>query len=163
MPVALAPPSGGPGDVAGEAHPPLYRASGGAGADLLLLGTIHLGPAEGWRYSTAIEAALRSADSAVLEIVPDESDVERIADTLARIAARLRTTVKKILEVNPDMQSPEIEPNQEVCVMPCTEEAYKDAPLNPYNGAAINGVGAGYREQVPRLSKDPVFDYPLTR
>ena len=33
-------------------------------------------------------------------------------DTLARIAARLRTTVKKILEVNPDMHSPEIEPNQ---------------------------------------------------
>jgi len=37
-------------------------------------------------------------------------------DTLARIAARLRTTVKKILEVNPDMHSPEIEPNQ-VCTL----------------------------------------------
>jgi hypothetical protein len=35
-------------------------------------------------------------------------------DTLARIAARLRTTVKKIMEVNPDMHTPEIEPNQ-VC------------------------------------------------
>ena len=34
---------------------------------------------------------------------------------LARIAARLRTTVKKIMEVNPDMHTPEIEPNQVVC------------------------------------------------
>lgn len=36
-------------------------------------------------------------------------------DTLARIAARLRTTVKKIMEVNPDMHTPEIEPNQVFC------------------------------------------------
>ena len=45
-------------------------------------------------------------------------------DTLARIAARLRTTVKKILEVNPDMHSPEIEPNQvgssSLAPTPCT-------------------------------------------
>jgi hypothetical protein len=33
-------------------------------------------------------------------------------DTLARIAARLRTTVKKILEVNPDIKTPQIESNQ---------------------------------------------------
>ena len=41
--------------------------------------------------------------------------------------------------------------------MPCTEEAYKEEPLNPYNGAAINGVGRGFVEQIPRLSKDPHF------
>lgn len=41
--------------------------------------------------------------------------------------------------------------------MPCTEESYKDAPFNPYNGAAINGVGASFVEKVPRLSKDPSF------
>jgi hypothetical protein len=48
---------------------------------------------------------------------------------------------------------------QEVCVMPCTEDEYKDAPFNPYNGAAINGVPSGFVEQVPRLSKDPKFEY----
>ena len=115
-----------------------------------------------WNYNYEItdpDMILRS----FLPVVIGSTYKVQPGDTLARIAARLRTTVKKILEVNPDMQSPEIEPNQEVCVMPCTEEAYKDAPLNPYNGAAINGVGAGYQEQVPRLSKDPVFDYPLTR
>ena len=46
---------------------------------------------------------------------------------------------------------------QELCIMPCTEEAYKEEPLNPYNGAAINGVGRDFVEQIPRLSKDPHF------
>jgi hypothetical protein len=41
--------------------------------------------------------------------------------------------------------------------MPCTEESYKDAPINPYNGAAIDGVGAAFVEKVPRLSKDAPF------
>jgi len=41
--------------------------------------------------------------------------------------------------------------------MPCTEESYKDAPINPYNGAAVNGVGAAFVEKVPRLSKDAPF------
>jgi hypothetical protein len=46
-------------------------------------------------------------------------------DTLSRVAARLRTTVKKVMEVNPDMTSDELEAGQEVCIMPCTENPYK--------------------------------------
>jgi len=41
--------------------------------------------------------------------------------------------------------------------MPCTLEAYKDTPFNPYTGAAVNGVGPSFVEKVPRLSKDPSF------
>ena len=46
---------------------------------------------------------------------------------------------------------------QHLCIMPCTEEAYKEEPLNPYNGAAIHGVGASFVEKIPRLSKDPHY------
>ena len=147
----------------------------------------------GWEQDLILRSFLPVVIGSTYKVQP--------GDTLSRIAARLRTTVKKILEVNPDMHSPEIEPNQvsttlyydysilspphdplpapppsiglndvrvlfsswivlceqEVCVMPCTEESYKEQPINPYNGAAINGVGAAFVEKVPRLSKDPNF------
>mmetsp|Transcript_38019 Transcript_38019/g.97162 ORF Transcript_38019/g.97162 Transcript_38019/m.97162 type:complete len:711 (-) Transcript_38019:13-2145(-) len=78
-------------------------------------------------------------------------------DTLSSIAARLRTTVKKILEVNPDMITTDIAEGQEVCVMPCTLNPYKDTPLNPYIPGAIDGVPPGFTEHVPRVSADPAF------
>lgn len=79
-------------------------------------------------------------------------------DTLSAIAARLRTTVKKILEVNPDMTSAEdLNVGQEVCVMPCTLNPYKDTPFNPYIPQAINGVPVPFSEQVPRVASDPMF------
>ncbi|KAJ1487764.1 hypothetical protein T484DRAFT_1785707, partial [Baffinella frigidus] len=78
-------------------------------------------------------------------------------DTLGRIAARLRTTVKKVLEVNPDMHTDEIDPGQEICIMPCTENPYKDDPYNPYNPGGINGLSHDFVESVPRLSKDPPY------
>jgi len=109
-----------------------------------------------WNYNyqlTDPDMILRS----FLPVVIGSTYKVQPGDTLARLAARLRTTVKKIMEVNPDMHSPNIEPNQELCIMPCTDEAYKDEPFNPYNGAAVNGVGAAFVEKVPRLSKDPPF------
>ena len=53
-------------------------------------------------------------------------------DTLARIAARLRTTVKKILEVNPDIKTPQIESNQ-VSLFACLSRdlSLYLHPLNP--------------------------------
>mmetsp|Transcript_12635 Transcript_12635/g.19879 ORF Transcript_12635/g.19879 Transcript_12635/m.19879 type:complete len:610 (+) Transcript_12635:235-2064(+) len=78
-------------------------------------------------------------------------------DTVSRIAARLRTTVKKVLEVNPDMESTDIEPLQELCIMPCTENPFRDSPLNPYQPGAINGLQPGFVEDIPRLSRDPPF------
>jgi hypothetical protein len=64
-----------------------------------------------WNYNfqlTDPDLILRS----FLPVVIGSTYKVQPGDTLARIAARLRTTVKKILEVNPDMHSPEIEPNQ---------------------------------------------------
>ena len=50
------------------ATPPFYRIAGGAGATLLLLGTIHVGPPEGWRFSPDVLEAVRRADRFILEI-----------------------------------------------------------------------------------------------
>jgi len=54
--------------LAVTARPPFYRVAGGSGASLLLLGTIHVGPAEGWRLAPAIEAGIASADRVALEV-----------------------------------------------------------------------------------------------
>jgi uncharacterized protein YbaP (TraB family) len=50
------------------ATPPFYRVAGQGGASLLLLGTIHVGPAEGWRLAPAIDAGIEDADAFVLEV-----------------------------------------------------------------------------------------------
>ncbi|EKX40605.1 hypothetical protein GUITHDRAFT_113391 [Guillardia theta CCMP2712] len=81
----------------------------------------------------------------------------QLGDTLSRVAARLRTTIKKILEVNPDMTSTDLFIDQEICVMPCTENPYAAAPLNPYIPQSIFGLSSSFVEQIPRISKDPRF------
>lgn len=81
--------------------PPYYRVGGGAGATLLVLGTIHLGPPGGWRLSSEIERGLREADSFVLEIDLRESTEEQVSTVLA---ARVVLPVSVTLE---DVISPE--------------------------------------------------------
>lgn len=48
--------------------PPFYRIDGNAGGTLLLMGTVHLGPPEGWRFSPAIRKGLDRADRFILEL-----------------------------------------------------------------------------------------------
>jgi len=66
--------------LAGAAHPPFYRVSGGEGADLFLLGTIHFGPRDGWRFTPVILEAAARAEALVLEIdlaTTDPASIER--------------------------------------------------------------------------------------
>ncbi|MAG32699.1 MAG: hypothetical protein CL908_17605 [Deltaproteobacteria bacterium] len=81
--------------------PPFFRIDGGDGAALLMLGTIHLGPAEGWPFSPAMRTALRKADSAILELDPKSSDEETAANVLAELAILPSPTLL------PDVISPE--------------------------------------------------------
>jgi len=81
-------------------------------------------------------------------------------DSLSRIAARLRTTVKKILEVNPDMASTDIDVDQELCIMPCTLNPIVGAGTYGYVPEAINGIPPGFQERIPRFSHDPPFQQP---
>jgi len=67
------------------AKPPFYRIEGGQGASLLLLGTIHLGPQEGWMFSEALKDGLELADSFVLEIDLSKIDEDAVANSLARL------------------------------------------------------------------------------
>uniref|UniRef100_A0A7S0NF34 LysM domain-containing protein n=1 Tax=Hanusia phi TaxID=3032 RepID=A0A7S0NF34_9CRYP len=92
-----------------------------------------------------------------LPIVIGSTYKVQLGDTLSRVAARLRTTVKKILEVNPDMTSTDLFIDQEICVMPCTENPYAGAPLNPYIPQSIFGLSSSFVEQIPRISRDPRF------
>lgn len=55
------------------------------------------------------------------------------------------------------MTSTDITAGQEVCVMPCTLNPYKDTPYNPYVPQAINGVPLPFVETLPRLAPDPPF------
>lgn len=68
------------------AAPPFYRIEGGAGADLLLLGTVHFGPATGWDLSPALEAGLARADRFVFEIDLRRVTEERVGELLAELA-----------------------------------------------------------------------------
>ena len=46
-------------------------------------------------------------------------------DSLGSLAALFRTTVKKLLSVNPDVLIPSsLVPGQPLCVLPCTTAAY---------------------------------------
>jgi len=66
-----------------ETLPPAWLVSGGHGADLYILGSIHLGPARGWEYPPGILAALDQASAVVVEVnVKDVDDV-----TLERLVA----------------------------------------------------------------------------
>ena len=65
-PVSSGPPAAS--DSPREATPPFYRVEGGRGATLQLLGTIHVGPKEGWIFPPRIEAAIEAASSLLIEV-----------------------------------------------------------------------------------------------
>lgn len=66
-------------------RPPLYRVDGGAGADLIMLGTIHLGPAEGWSLSPEALGALEVASLLVLELDPRKINEEAVSNVVANM------------------------------------------------------------------------------
>jgi uncharacterized protein YbaP (TraB family) len=53
-----------------EAMPRFWHASGSTGADLYLLGSIHLGPVNGWRYPLQIDEAFARSSALVVELDP---------------------------------------------------------------------------------------------
>jgi uncharacterized protein YbaP (TraB family) len=67
------------------AMPPYYRVEGEGGANLLLFGTVHLGPASGWQFSPALLAGLDLADGFVLEIDLRRATEDAVSDLLASI------------------------------------------------------------------------------
>lgn len=68
------------------ATPPFYRIEGHAGGTLLLLGTIHLGPPEGWQFSAALQRGLDRADRFILEIDPRRVTEDAVGTLLAKTA-----------------------------------------------------------------------------
>ncbi len=83
------------------AMPPFYRVEGHGGTDLLLLGTIHLGPQSGWRFSPAILRGIDLADRFVLEIDLREATEEAVSNILAS------TVVLQPPDTLPEIVSPE--------------------------------------------------------
>ena len=62
--------------------PPFFPVKGGDGADLFLLGTVHLGPEEGWTYPRSIRRALDKAETVMLEIDPRLLDEETVSQAV---------------------------------------------------------------------------------
>jgi len=67
-----------------NATPPFFEISGGRGATLQLLGTIHLGPAEGWSFAPEIDRALAQATTLVMEIDLSKATEEAVSDAILR-------------------------------------------------------------------------------
>ena len=63
----------------GEARPAFWRVSGPTGATLYLLGSIHFGPATGWRYPIPIEEAYEASNALMVEM-----DLERLSPEIYR-------------------------------------------------------------------------------
>jgi len=65
-----------------QAEPLFWTAAGGRGATLFLLGSIHLGPVEGWSYPEAIDKSFETSDALVVEIdtraVPAETQQQLV-------------------------------------------------------------------------------------
>ncbi|MHA7836527.1 MAG: TraB/GumN family protein [bacterium] len=68
------------------AHPPFFRVESDSGATLVLLGTLHLGPTEGWILSPPTRRALERADAVVLEIDLREANEESVSTLVANRA-----------------------------------------------------------------------------
>ena len=68
------------------AHPPLFRVETDRGGALFLLGTIHLGPPEGWHLSPRLEAILAEATTLVLEVDLRAADEETVSTIVANSA-----------------------------------------------------------------------------
>lgn len=58
--------------AADEAMPRFWHVTGGAGASLYLLGSVHLGPLGGWLYPRQIEEAFAGSNALVVELDPRE-------------------------------------------------------------------------------------------
>ncbi|MBC8188312.1 MAG: TraB/GumN family protein [Proteobacteria bacterium] len=71
--------------VADVARPPFYRIDGGRGATILLMGTIHIGPIEGWEFSEALRDGLERADSFVLEVDLDQISEDAVGTLLSNL------------------------------------------------------------------------------
>ena len=67
------------------AQPPYLRVEGENGATLLLMGTIHLGPESGWRFSPQIESGLAQASRYVMELDLREASEEEVGSLLAEL------------------------------------------------------------------------------
>ncbi len=67
-----------------NATPPFFEIRGGQGATLQLLGTIHLGPPEGWSFSPEIDRALAQATTLVMEIDLRKATEEAVSDAILR-------------------------------------------------------------------------------
>ena len=74
------------GAVHEPAMPPFYRIDGDGGSSLLLMGTVHVGPPEGWQFSPALLEGLDGADRIVLEIDIREATEDSIGTLLANSA-----------------------------------------------------------------------------
>ena len=61
-----------------ETLPPVWRISGGPGANLYVVGGIHLGPAGGWEYPPGLLAALDRSTAVVVEVNIHEADAETL-------------------------------------------------------------------------------------
>jgi hypothetical protein len=92
-----------------RATPPFYLAEGRGGARLFLLGTLHVGPPQGWPYSDAILEAVAEADLFVLEIDLRSATEEAVSTQLANRVVLDHTTsiddlispeTKRLLEEN---------------------------------------------------------------
>jgi uncharacterized protein YbaP (TraB family) len=68
-----------------SAMPPFYQIDGGPGATLLLMGTIHLGPPEGWKFSPAILEGLDRADRFILEVDLRKATEDAVGTLLANL------------------------------------------------------------------------------
>lgn len=67
-----------------ETLPPFWHIEGRGGANLYLLGSIHIGPAAGWLYPPAIERAFTDADALVVEFNPEELSEAALAQMIRR-------------------------------------------------------------------------------
>ncbi len=83
-PSASAPAAASAADV--RATPPFYRVAGGRGATLLLLGTIHLGPEQGWTLSPAVESGIATADQIALEVDLRLATEDAVSTLVAEVA-----------------------------------------------------------------------------
>lgn len=66
-----------------DVRPPFFRVAGRGGAELRVMGTIHLGPAAGWRPSAEIDRAIREADRFAFELDLRAIDEGAVGDQLA--------------------------------------------------------------------------------
>ena len=94
-----------------KATPPFYRVDGGRGATLQLLGTIHLGPEEGWTFPPRVDGAIETASSVLLEIDLRDMTEEEVSQTVIRhgilpadtpLSKLISTETKKLIEKHED-------------------------------------------------------------